>query len=68
MARELIRGNGRLAERLGVTKRTVATWRKKGVLDAGTVSYFGRVIIYDLDKVLECLNHRSVCERKKMNK
>lgn len=58
MNRETIRGNKALAQRLGVSEATICTWRKIGVLLPATLSEFRRVIIYDFDKVLECLNHR----------
>lgn len=58
MERTLIKGNKKLAETLGVHFKTVQEWRKKGVIAAGTVADYGRTIIYDLDKVLECLHNR----------
>lgn len=60
MARTIIRGNTRLAETLGVHRKTVDGWRKKGVLDAATIAEYGRIILYDLDLVLECLHHKKV--------
>lgn len=60
MERTLITGNKALAERLGVSPVTVWHWRKAGVLAQATLSDFGRTIIYDLEKVFECLNHTPV--------
>lgn len=60
MERTTIRGNRALAEKLGVHFTTVQKWRKNGVLSPATVSEFGKVIIYDLEKVYECLNHNPV--------
>lgn len=53
-----IRGNKELAKRLQVSERTIGSWRQRGILDAATLSYYGRVIVYDLDKVYECLNYK----------
>ncbi len=58
MERTLIRGNKALAATLGVSCRTVSAWREKGVTDEAVVSHYGRIIIYDLDKVLCCLNYK----------
>lgn len=60
MERTIVRGNTALAEKLGVSLATVKIWRRRGVLKSATVADYGRVIIYDLDKVLECLHHRPV--------
>ncbi|MBD5585344.1 MAG: helix-turn-helix domain-containing protein [Clostridia bacterium] len=60
MDRIIIRGNKALAEKLGVTEKTIGNWRRAGVLAQATLSDFGRVIIYDLDKVFECLNYKKV--------
>lgn len=58
MERTLITGNKALAERLGVHFQTVQGWRKKGILAPATLSEYGRTIIYDLDRVFECLHHK----------
>lgn len=60
MERTTIRGNRALAEELGVHFNTVQNWRKLGILKAATLCEYGRVIIYDLEKVYECLNHQQV--------
>ncbi len=60
MEKITIRGNKALAAKLGVSPWTVCKWRKSGILKPATLSEFGRVIIYELDKVYECLNHRPV--------
>lgn len=52
---QLVRGNKGLAETLGVTTRTVQTWRKKGLLASATVVDRSRVIVYNLDEVFKCL-------------
>lgn len=58
IARNVIRGSKALAEKLSVSQETVRKWRKSGILAPATLSDYGRVIIYDLDKVYECLNYR----------
>ena len=60
MERTTVRGNRALADKLGVHFNTVQNWRKNGVLAPAILSEFGRIIIYDLDKVFECLNHTPV--------
>ena len=60
MNRTIIRGNKALADKLGVTQRTICNLRRAGVLAPATLSDFGKIIIYDLDKVFECLNHKKV--------
>lgn len=59
MGKELVKGNKGLAARLGVHVQTVLNWRRSGVLEAATVVDYGRTIVYDLDKVGECLRHRT---------
>ena len=58
--RTTITGNRNLARTLGVHWQTVHNWRKSGILKPATLSDYGRIIIYDLDKVYECLNHKKV--------
>ncbi|MBD5237726.1 MAG: DUF3853 family protein [Bacteroidales bacterium] len=60
MERTIIRGSKGLADILGVHFNTVLNWRKKGLLDKATVAEYGRVILYDLELVLECLHHTPV--------
>lgn len=55
-----IRGNKALAGELGVHVQTVQKWRKNGILSNATLADLGKVIIYDLDKVYECLHHNRV--------
>lgn len=55
-----IRGNNALAKYLGVSPLTVCNWKSKGILDDAIKSEIGRVIIYDTEKVMEALNHRTV--------
>lgn len=57
MDRTTIRGSKALAAKLGVSQETIRKWRRDGVLAQATLSDFGRVIIYDLGKVYECLNY-----------
>ncbi len=59
IVRETVRGVKGLAERLGVHKCTVQKWRNMGVLDKATIADYGRIIIFDFDKVCECLKHHS---------
>lgn len=54
----IVKGNKALAQRLGVSRRSVQQWRKEGILRPAVVSDFRRTIIYDLDKALECLRNR----------
>lgn len=58
--RTIIKGNNGLARELGVHCKTVQGWRKKGILAKATVAEYGRVILYDLELVLECLHHQPV--------
>lgn len=58
--RNLVRGNTALAAALGVTERTVRRWRQEGLLAAATVVDIRRTIVYDLDKVAECLRNREI--------
>lgn len=58
--RETITGNKALANVLGVHYMTVQNWRKKRILDPAILSEYGRTIIYDLEKVYQCLNHKPV--------
>lgn len=60
MERTTIRGNKALANALGVHYMTIQGWRKKKVLDPAILVEYGRVIIYDLEKVYECLRHSKV--------
>lgn len=60
MEANTIRGNKALAAALGVHYNTVQTWKRTGVLAPAIVAEFRRVIIYDLKKVYECLNHKAV--------
>lgn len=60
MERVTVKGNRALADKLGVHYMTVQNWRKRGVLTPATIAEFGRVIIYDLEKVYECLHHTTV--------
>lgn len=65
---QLITGNKALSEALGVSRRTIQSWRKEGILAQATVSDIRRIIIYDLDKVLQCLqNSRLYSNRKTLN-
>lgn len=56
MPRTTIRCNKALAEALGVHPNTVSRWRNEGRLDKAVIADTGRVIIYDLEAVYECLS------------
>lgn len=58
MKRMTITGNKALAAEIGVSPWTISTWKTSGVLDKAILSEFRRTIIYDLEKVYECLNHK----------
>jgi len=58
MSRETITGNKALALQIGVSARTIGLWKAEGILDKAIISNFRRTIIYDLEKVYECLNHK----------
>ncbi len=58
MKRTTIRGNKALALEIGVSPWTISMWKAEGILDNAIVSNFRRTIIYDLEKVYECLNHK----------
>ena len=60
MEREIVRGSKELSKILGVTDKTIFNWKKAGILADAVLSDFNRVIIYDLKKVFECLNHKAV--------
>lgn len=53
-----IKGNKALAAELGVSPWTIWSWKAAGILDRAIISEFRRTIIYDLEKVYECLNHK----------
>ena len=54
--RTIVKGSVELAEILGVSPNTICRWRRQGILTPATLVDFGGVILYDLDKVFECLN------------
>ena len=58
MERTIIKGNTSLAASLGVHRKTVDMWRKKGILAPATIAEYGRTILYDLELVFECLHHK----------
>lgn len=58
MRRETIKGNKNLAAAIGVSRGTIWIWKSSGILDKAIISEFRRTIIYDLEKVYECLNHK----------
>ncbi len=51
----IIRGNKALAEILHVHVNTIVNWRKRGVLKRAMIIDCGRVLVYDLSMVRECL-------------
>lgn len=66
--RTIIKGSKALAERLNVCQKTVWEWRKEGILAPPTIAEYRRTILYDLDKVFECLQHRPVKSGRPSNK
>lgn len=58
MKRTIIKGNKALALEIGVSPWTICMWKSEGILDKAIISNFRRTIIYDLEKVYECLNHK----------
>lgn len=62
--RKLIRGNKAFGATLGVNERTVRRWRTEGLLAEATVVDLRRTIVYDLDKVFECLQNQALMRRK----
>lgn len=56
--RTIIKGDIALAAELGVSTRTIRTYKKEGILAKAIISNYRRFIAYDLDMVYECLNHR----------
>ncbi|MBD5419104.1 MAG: DUF3853 family protein [Bacteroides sp.] len=53
----IVRGNKDLAKHLQVSVRTIGRWKSDGLLSEAIVGQMHRVILYDLDKVLKCMNH-----------
>ena len=49
---------------LGVNERTVRRWRTEGLLAEATVVVLRRTIVYDLDKVFECLQTQALNAQK----
>lgn len=60
MARTTVKGVGKLAEALGLHRSTVSRYRNSGILKPATLSEYKGIIIFDLEKVYQCLNHRPV--------
>lgn len=58
MTRTTIKGNKELAKVLNVSPWTIWNWKTSGILDKAVLSCFRKTIIYDLDKVYECLNYK----------
>lgn len=58
MKRITIKGNKALALEIGVSPQTIWSWKSSGALNDAIISDFRRTIIYDLEKVYECLNHK----------
>ena len=53
--RRIVRGKTELAKALGVCRSTIQDWSSKGFLSYGTVADVGKIVIYDVDLVLEGL-------------
>lgn len=60
-----VKGNIKLAEALGVHKMTIQKWKKEGLLNDAMVVNFRRTIIYDLDKVYQCLQYKPLTKGRK---
>lgn len=58
--KKYVRGNKALSEYLGISEWTVCNLRKKGILDPAIKSLYGRIIIYDTEKAMQCLNHHKL--------
>lgn len=58
--KKYVRGNKALAEYLGVSPLTVCEWKGKGILNDAIKAEYGRVIIYDVEKVLASLKHKTL--------
>ena len=58
--KRLVKGNSELAKALGVSRSTIQDWRKRGYLTYGIYIEIGRIVIYDLDKVLEGLQPKNL--------
>ena len=54
--RILVRSSKELAKLLCVSRNTISRWRNLGILEDATIVDYGRTLIYDLEKVYECLN------------
>ena len=61
----IIRGSKALAKVLGVHYNTVLRWRMEGMLTPATLADCGKTIIYDLEKVFECLKPYPIQPRSK---
>ncbi|MDE6329568.1 MAG: helix-turn-helix domain-containing protein [Muribaculaceae bacterium] len=55
---KIIKGNKALAAELGVSPGTVGKWKAQGVLKPAILAEYCRIILYDLDKVFGCLQHK----------
>ena len=60
MERITVKGEKKLAARLDVHVNTVRKWKNGGILDRAMLSRYGRITIYDLEIVYECLNYSRV--------
>lgn len=56
--RETVTGNRNLAIALNVHRNTVNKWKRQGILNNAILSQIGRIIIYDIEKVYQCLNYK----------
>ncbi|MGL5262611.1 MAG: DUF3853 family protein [Bacteroides sp.] len=54
---QIITGVPALSKELNVSETTLHEWKAKGYLD-GSFSQIDRTILFDLDKVLECIKHK----------
>ena len=63
-----IKGNIELADTLGVSLRTIYRWKKSGLLNSSVIIKIGRIIIYDLEKVINNLQQTPVRRGRPKNK
>lgn len=56
---QLVKGNKELAHCLQVSERTISSWKSEGLLNNAIVGQLRRTILYDLDKVYQCMNHHN---------
>lgn len=63
-----IKGNKALAEEIGISLKTLYNWKREGILEPAVVFHYRRTIVYNLEKVFECLKHRPVSRGRKCSR